>query len=284
MPDSLQHFTAQDWDEVRAAFASSLLIDTPLHSLAVNLDGPDWPIHSQTETPAAYIDLDFEEIQELLALKGQPPERLDQLIGLLKETLAFDEPFGEMAQQTEQATQRDNPLLKNLERLEISADFPIGLTTLSPDTLDFCRLEKLTTLGGFAIFAQAMAQSVIVAGEFRALLNALSHVDETALATFLPFRPGSRGLHLAEALAQATRSPAPEARTVQVLAGFQPEFAAFCRDLKTDGSLYRHLHVLRDLETERRVTELLRPHLPLPAERPAKGGGVLRNLTRLFKR
>ena len=48
---------------------------------------------------------------------------------------------------------------------------------------------------------------------------------------------------------------------------FQPEFAAFCRDLKTDGSLYRHLHVPRDLETERRVTELLRPHLPLPAER-----------------
>jgi hypothetical protein len=284
MPDSLQHFTAQDWDEVRAAFASSLLIDTSLHSLAVNLDGPDWPIHTASETPAAYIDLDFEELQELLALKGQPAERVDLLIGLLKETLAFDEPFGEMAQQTELSARRDNPLLKNLERLEIPPAFPIGLTTLNADTLEFCRLEQLKTLGEFAVFAQSMAQNVIVAGEFRGLLNALSHVDETALAAYLPFRPGSRGLHLAEALAQAAKSAAPQVRVVQVLAWFEAEFAAFGRDLATDGSLYRHLHVLHDLETERRVTELLQPHLPLLAGRPSAERGMFRTLTRLFKR
>src|SRR5674476_849695 len=105
--------TARDWDEVRGAFASSIMVDTALSSLAQNLDVPDWPIRGRDETPASYIDLSFEEVAELLQLKGQKPDRLDQLISLLKETLAFDSPFGEMVTQTEAAAARDNPLLKN---------------------------------------------------------------------------------------------------------------------------------------------------------------------------
>ena len=48
-----------------------------------------------------------------------------------------------------------------------------------------------------------MAQNVIVGGDFRKLLNALSHVDEQAIAEVLPFRRGATGLHLIEALALA---------------------------------------------------------------------------------
>ena len=41
-------------------------------------------------------------------------------------------------------------------------------------------------------------KNVIVGGDFRKLLNALSHVDEGALAEVLPFRRGQKGLHLVE--------------------------------------------------------------------------------------
>jgi len=59
MPDPIT--TAQDWNEVRAAFATSIMVNTALGSLAQNLDGPDWPIAGRDETPAAYVDLSFEE-------------------------------------------------------------------------------------------------------------------------------------------------------------------------------------------------------------------------------
>ncbi len=82
-----------------------------------NLDAPDWPIKGKSETPATYIDLNFEEVVELLQLKGQKPERIDQLVGILKETLAFDSPFGEMVTQSEASAVRENQLLKNLAKL-----------------------------------------------------------------------------------------------------------------------------------------------------------------------
>ena len=148
--------TAKDWDEVRSAFASSIMVDTPLTSLAQNLDGVDWPIKGKDETPAKYIDLDFDEAVELLQLKGQPADRFDQLVDIMRETLAFDNPFGEMVAQTEVAAARDNALLKNMAKLGIPENFPIVLTALEPGTLDFCKLEKLNTLGEFAVFAQGM--------------------------------------------------------------------------------------------------------------------------------
>ena len=198
--------TAQDWNKVRAAFASSIMVDTSLKSLAQNLDGPDWPIPGQDETPATYIDLTFDEVRDLLARKGQPADRIDQLVAILHETLAFDSPFGEMVEQVEASEQRDNQLLKNLARLEIPAGYPIEFVALEVDTREFCQLERLTTLGEFAVFAQGLSQNVIVGGDFRALLNALAQSDEPALAKFLPLRSGTRGLHLPEALALGLRA------------------------------------------------------------------------------
>src|SRR3954469_3430949 len=199
--------TATEWNEVRSAFAASIMVDTAISSLAQNLDGPEWPIKGKDETPSKYIDLSFDEVLELLQLKGQKPERLDQLIGILKETLAFDSPFGDMVEQTQAASNRDNALLKNLAKLSIPENFPITLTALEPGTLEFCKLEKLSTLGEFAVFAQGMSQNVIVGGDFKKLLNALSHVDEASLAEVLPFRRGQKGLHLIEALGKAANAP-----------------------------------------------------------------------------
>jgi hypothetical protein len=203
MPDPKT--TAQDWNEVRAAFATSIMVDTSLKSLAQNLDGPDWPVPGPDETPATYIDLTFDEVRDLLARKGQPAGCIDRLAAILRETLAFDSPFGEMVKQVEASEQRDNQLLKNLARLEIPAGFPIEFVAMAEDTREFCQLEKLTTVGEFAVFAQGLSQNVIVGGDFRALLNALAQSDEPALAKFLPLRAGTRGLHLPEALALGLR-------------------------------------------------------------------------------
>ena len=50
-------YTSKQWDEIRGSFATSIMVDTPIHSLAQNLEGPDWPIKDKRETPAGYIDL-----------------------------------------------------------------------------------------------------------------------------------------------------------------------------------------------------------------------------------
>lgn len=276
-------------------FQTSIMVDTSLSSLAQNLDAPDWPLQGKEETPAKYVDLGFEELRLLPGLNDHP-ERIDQLIAILRETLVFDNPFGEMVAQAAGAADRDNPLLKNLAKLGISADFPIEHTMVSADTKEFCALEKIATLGEFAKFAQSMPPHVIVGGDFRSLLNALAHVNEEGLAAILPFRPGTKGLHLAEALGQLTATlPAghrlalfkrfggrikPE-ETAQVAALEKDELKKLEADLrkravplfnlfadelhelqallKEGGSLERYLAVLEDPVRETLAAELLEP-------------------------
>lgn len=278
--------TAKEWDEVRAAFATSIMVDTGLNSLAQNLDAAAWPVKGKDETPAKYIDLTFEEVGELLQLKGQSPDRIDQLVSLLKETLAFDNPFGEMVTQTEAASTRDNQLLKNMAKLAIPENFPVALTGLGADTIEFCKLEKLSTLGEFAIFAQGMSQNVIVGGDFKKLLNALSHVDEAALAEVLPFRRGAKGLHLTEALAHATRAKNPTACAELATTWFRDELTVIEKDVAQGGALARHFIRLGDAALEARAADLLRSHLRLPAGASASGGEKKKPglFARLFKK
>ncbi len=273
-------YNSKQWDEIRSSFSTSIMVDTPIHSLAQNLEGPEWPI--KKETPAGYIDLTFAEAQEILASKGQPMERFDQLVDILKETLAFDNPFGDMVEQAAVATEKDNPLLKNMARLEIPESFPIDFTFLQAGTLDFCKLEKIGTLGQFAIFAQGLSQAVIVGGDFRGLLNALSHVDEPALAKYLPFRPGQKGLHLIEAVAHIARQlPANERLLLQTKPGlvnpsvredaarlaayFSTERAAIRTQLSQGTQLSRLLVVIGDQAIENLVASLLQPHIKTDA-------------------
>jgi hypothetical protein len=281
--------SAKEWDQVRSAFATSIMVDTALSSLAQNLDGPDWPLKGKAETPSAYIDLTYDEVTELLALKGQPPERLDQLLEILRDTLAFDDPFGDMVAQAEASSVQDNPILKNLAKLAIPPDYPIELTALSRETLEFCGLEKLTTLAEFAVFAQSMAQSVIVGGDFRTLLNALSHIDEAVIAKFLPFRPGEKGLHLLEAVAflvraqpaeawgtlAAAKGPVPIAISGQLgrlLGQFSGELAELRQRVHNGESVARVVTVLGNPQIEAVVVGLLTPHLSPPPVVSSKRG------------
>jgi len=92
--------TAQEWDTVRTAFASSILMDTALSSLAENLDGPPWPSSDKQETPSHYIDHDYDEVVMALTLKGYADDTIGDLVEILRETLAFDDPFGDMVEQS----------------------------------------------------------------------------------------------------------------------------------------------------------------------------------------
>ncbi len=143
---------ASQWNEIRTAFASSIMVDTALSSLAENLDGPEWPGRYKVDTPADYIDLDYADAVALLDANGYPDGTIDVLIVILQETLAFDDPFGEMVETSEAAAEQGNPILENLEKLRIPADFPIAFTALSADTKEFCQREELGTLGAFAVF------------------------------------------------------------------------------------------------------------------------------------
>lgn len=256
--------TTRQWDDVRNAFSTSIMADTSLQSLAENLDLPAWPIKGRTETPANYIDLTFEELVETLADKGQPPELVDNLVLILKETLAFDSPFADMVEHAESASAKENPLLKNMAKLGIPENFPIALTALDADTLEFCKLEKLATLGEFAVFAQGMSQNVIVGGDFKKLLNALSHVDEAALAEALPFRRGHKGLHLIEAVGQAARAKDGTDRVELATAWFSADVVAIEKDVAAGGTLERQFSAITNPALAKRAVELLRPHLRLP--------------------
>jgi hypothetical protein len=185
-------------------------------------------------------------------------DKFDLLISILKETLAFDDPFGDMIEQTEAASARDNPLLKNMSRYGIPEAFPISLTALGSDTVEFCKLENLKTLGEFAVFAQGMSQNVIIGGDFRKLLNALSNLDEATLADILPYRRGTRGLHFVEAIAQATRASNPIAKAKEAAVWFKEEFVQVQKDFADGTGVARYLGVLGNVELEKKVSDLLR--------------------------
>lgn len=206
---SSQEELRSDWEKVRRSFKNSIMVDTALSSLAQNLDGPDWPVSGADQTPSKYIDLSYDDLVEHPDMRAHPA-RVELLINILRETQAFDDPFGQMVSETADAADKDNPILKNMAKLGLPEDFPLSLVALLPETRDYCNLENLVTLRDFALFAQNLSQTVVVSGDFRAFLNALSHIDEATLTLYMPFRPGAKGLHLLEGIALTVRAQSDE--------------------------------------------------------------------------
>jgi len=237
----------QAWEKVRVAFKSSIMVNTGLSSLAQNLDGPDWPVSGAGETPAKYLGLSYDELVAVPEFAGNL-RRVELLINILKETQAFDDPFGEMVSDTAEATTKDNPVLKNMAKLGIPEDFPLSLVALLPETRDYCNLENLVTLRDFALFAQNLSQTVVVSGDFRAFLNSLSHIDEATLTLYLPFRPGEKGMHLIEGVALTVRAQSDE-----VQAALAQRFGA--RLGTSDLDTAAHASSLETAATEQMLTQ-----------------------------
>jgi hypothetical protein len=192
-------FTSTEWDEIRKKFRHSIMADTSLVSLAQNLDTKEWPHSGEEEKPSKYIDFSYDELLMLPEIAGNPA-KADHLIGILKETLAFDDPFGDMVAQVEETSSKENPILKTLSRLNIPEGYPLVLANFSEGTRVVCASEGIKTIGEFANLGQQMSTRVVLGGDFRNALNALTHGDEEGIGQFLPYRKGSTGLHLAEAI------------------------------------------------------------------------------------
>ena len=192
-------FSSSEWDEIRKKFRHSIMADTSLVSLAQNLDIKEWPLSAEEEKPGKYIDFTYEELLMLPEIAGKP-ENADHLIAILKETLSFDDPFGDMVAQVEETSSKDNPILKTLARLNIPEEYPLMLANFSEGTRIVCGSEGVKTIGAFATLGQQMSTRVVLGGDFRNALNALIHGDEEGIGQFLPFRKGATGLHLAEAI------------------------------------------------------------------------------------
>ncbi len=127
-----------------------------------------------------------------------------------------------------------------------------------------------------------MSQNVIVGGDFRKLLNSLSHIDEASLTESLPFRMGVRGLHLPEAMVQASRATAPLKRATQAVEWFTVEFEQLKKDIKSGSTtLERYLQVLGNADAEKRAAEMLMAHLK-PGSAGGKKGGLFGSLGRIF--
>jgi hypothetical protein len=286
MRDMTDAELSSQWDTVRTSFSTSIMVDTALSSLAENLDGPQWPGTDKRDCPSDYIDFNYAETIERLNQRGYPEGTMEELITILSETLAFDDPFGDMVEHSEAAAAAENPILENLKKLEIPANYPIEFTSLSNDAKEFCELEQLTTLGEFAVFAQGMSQNVIVGGDFKTLLNALSHVDEKAIAKFLPFRPGEKGLHFVESVGGVARNlrklerdkllaggnPGMEttAQVAKLAHHFADDLAALKTRIGEGGELSREVMVLQDPTHEPVVAGLLRVQLPGAAVKSKK--------------
>jgi len=192
-------YNSTEWDDIRKKFRHSIMADTSLVSLAQNLDTQEWPHSGDEEKPSKYIDFTYEELLMLPELAGNAA-KADHLIGILKETLAFDDPFGDMVSQVEQTASKENPILKTLSRLNIPEAYPLMLCNFTEGTRVVCASEGVKTIGEFANLGQQMSTRVVLGGDFRNALNALTHGDEEGIGVFLPYRKGSTGLHLPEAI------------------------------------------------------------------------------------
>jgi hypothetical protein len=203
-------FTSSEWDDIRKKFRHSIMADTSLVSLAQNLDTKEWPHKAEDEKPSKYIEFGYDELLMLPEIAGNA-DKADHLIGILKETLAFDDPFGDMVAEVEKTAAKDNPILKTLSRLNIPATYPMALANFSEGTRVVCASEGVKTIGEFANLGQQMSTRVVLGGDFRNALNALTHGDEEGIGQFLPFRKGSTGLHLPEAIGLVSAGlPRPE--------------------------------------------------------------------------
>lgn len=276
----------QRWEKVRVDFMRSMMIDTPLFLLAENA-GLSWDNAEESDTPTAYIDLSWGELLMLPEFTSKPG-RAETLIDILQETLAFDDPFGDMVDAQEVEVSSADEVLKPLRRLEIPEDFPIALTALSSDTKEFCEGEEIHTLEAFVRTGQKLAGAIVVGGDMRALLNALAHVDEDVIAQYLPFRKGHKGLHLVEAIGLSvdtldpqerqalaarfgyggTENPLPRARAEQLLAELDGDIEALCGYFKEEAAKLREQAEAGD--------SLERPFVPFDnPERETVARGIL---------
>jgi hypothetical protein len=116
----------------------------------------------------------------------------------------------------------------------------------------------------------------------------LSNLDENTLSEILPYRKGTKGLHLVEALAQATRTPDPTAKANEAAEWFTDDFSLLKKDFSDETAISQHVGVLNDVALEKKVMDLLRqlikPGAGASVEPTPRKTGFFGGFRRIFKK
>jgi hypothetical protein len=196
---NIEKYSAEEWDYIRRRYSSSILSETEIGKLGQNV-GISWPFKGRGETPAKYTDYDFEELKTVPGFIGKV-SRVKVLMDILRETLAFDSPFGDLVASLEIGSLEDATFTHSLDKLGIPEDFPATLMHFSEDTQELLKNEGVGTLIECVHFCQNIAQGIPIGGDdLKGFLNSLAQKDEWVMAKHMPYRRGERGLHLAEAI------------------------------------------------------------------------------------
>jgi hypothetical protein len=203
IPDHIEQYSAEEWSYLRKRFFNSILTETELSKLGKNV-GIAWPFRGRDETPTKYIDYDFEALHSVPGLVGKK-RRVQLLMDILRETLAFDDPFADMVETVESDSNVDDVFERILAKLEIPTEYPAELIHLSADSRALLQSEGVETLIQAIHFGQNLARNVVIGGDLKSFLNGLAQQDAGGIIKHLPYRRSGRGLHLAEAVGLIVR-------------------------------------------------------------------------------
>jgi len=193
-----EKYSVEEWNHIRKRFFNSILNETEIVKLGQNV-GISWPFKGSSETPAKYIELEFDELQSVPGLIGKM-SRIKTLMDILRETLAFDDPFGEMVDAVETESLEDHTFELILIKLEIPANYPADFIHFTEKTRELLRREDVNTLIECINFGQKAADKPEIGDDLKTFINCLAHYDEEGVAKRLPYRRGNRGLYFAEAI------------------------------------------------------------------------------------
>ena len=114
-----EQYSAEEWEHFRKRFSNSILKTTELAELGRSV-GISWPFKGSNETPKKYIAFSFEELQSVPGLIGKK-KRVNDLMDVLREILAFDDPFSNMMDTVEKKSGENRiyeDILKKLDLLQ----------------------------------------------------------------------------------------------------------------------------------------------------------------------
>jgi len=201
--NTTEKYSAAEWEHLRERFLNSILNDTEIAKLGQNV-GVSWPFKGSDETPAKYIRYEFEELNTVPGLIGKK-KRVQSLMDILRETLAFDDPFSDMVDAVESESAEDDTFERILAKLKIPMDYPMAFIHISAETIKHLKSQGIDTLIQAIHFGQGLALDAQIGGDLRTFINGLGLIDEASVMQHLPYRRSVGNLHLAEAVGLMAR-------------------------------------------------------------------------------
>lgn len=313
---TFEKHSEEDWERIRKSFSNSALKTTEIAELGRNV-GISWPFKGSGETPEKYIQFNFEELHNVPGLIGKK-KRVKDLMDILSEILAFDDPFSDMMDTVDERSAEHRRFKRVLRKLQIPENYPIEFMYFSPETREILKNGSVKTLIEIIDSGQNTIDAVQNDDELQVFLNGLALANEATIKKHLPYRLGVNGLHLPEAtgllirdlsrpvklellnlsgsplsdedktlLERANEEPL-EASVKTALGRFDSLCAWFAEEIEelrqldiTDGSLKRYFLPINNLQYERIAVAMLK--IKFNVTQPDRSG-LIGKFSRLFKR